>query len=378
MLVGKAGKGRRSMWSGVPRWARACTVFGAVLMLFSGAMLVGYEALLARYEGAVGKGDLFGDEAAGAQAKRNTIKGPLNILLVGIDPRNPETPPLADSIMIVHIPAGMDSAYLFSIPRDTVVDIPRFDKSNFGGGRGKINGAMSLGSRVPDDPQHPSAVQGFELLSKTLTGYTGIKRFDAGAIVNFIGFRKIVDAMGGVDLYVDELTKSEHLQPDGTARKLRPGGGHYLGPQKVYEVGQHHLKGWEALDFVRQRYGLKGTDYGRQRHQQQFLKAMVSQAFSKDVVTNPGKLDAVLRAAGKSVTFNGRGSSVADYGFALRNLRPESISMVKLQGGALLSSGGQYEGEQLQPVAKEFFASVRDNTVEEFIAGHPELLNKSF
>jgi hypothetical protein len=86
----------------------------------------------------------------------------------------------------------------------------------------------------------------------------------------------------------------------------------------------------------------------------------------------------VLRAAGKSVTFNGRGSSVADYGFALRNLRPESISMVKLQGGALLSSGGQYEGEQLQPVAKEFFASVRDNTVEEFIAGHPELLNKSF
>ena len=59
---------------------------------------------MARYEGAVGKADLFGDQAAGAQARKSDIKGPLNILLVGIDPREPTTPPLADSIMVLHVP----------------------------------------------------------------------------------------------------------------------------------------------------------------------------------------------------------------------------------------------------------------------------------
>ena len=94
MLVGKAGTdgGKRSFWRGVPRWARVCTAFGVVLMVLSGAVLVRHEVLLSRYEGAVGKGDLFGDQAAGAQQRKSNIKGPLNILLVGIDPRQPRDP----------------------------------------------------------------------------------------------------------------------------------------------------------------------------------------------------------------------------------------------------------------------------------------------
>ena len=60
-------------------------------MLLSGAVLVGYETLLSRYEGSVGKADLFGDKAAGAQERKSDIKGPLNILLVGIDPRDAKT-----------------------------------------------------------------------------------------------------------------------------------------------------------------------------------------------------------------------------------------------------------------------------------------------
>ncbi|MEH1013909.1 LCP family protein [Micromonospora sp. CPCC 206060] len=379
LTVAEGGKraARPSRWAGVPRWARVCTYLGVVLMVLSGGALIGYQALLARYEGAVGKGDLFGDGAAGASApRRSDVKGPLNILLVGIDPRNSTTPPLADSIMIMNIPAGLDRAYLFSIPRDTLVDVPAFPKAGYSGGQTKINSAMARGSNVPGQPNKPNVAQGFELLSKTLAGYTGIERFDAGAIINFTGFKKIVDAMGGVDLYVDERTRSEHLQPDGTPRRLKPGGGGYTGPQKVYEVGQHHLAGWEALDFVRQRYGLKDGDYARQRHQQQFLKAMADQALSLDVVTNPTKLDAVLRAAGKSLVFDGRGNSIADFGFALRNLRSQSISMIKLPGGGVTSSGGKYQGEALQPVAEEFFAAVRGNTVETFLAAHPELLSK--
>ncbi len=379
MLVDKAGsdRGKRSIWRGVPRWARVCTILGVVLMTLSGTTLVSYQALLARYEGAVGKGDLFGDQAAGATEKESDIKGPLNILLVGIDPRNPETPPLADSIMILHVSAGLDRAYLYSLPRDLRVDIPKFPKANYSGGNDRLNAAMSFGSRLPG--QNPDAAQGFELLAKSVQKVTGIKRFDAGAIINFNGFKKIVDAMGGVDMYIEREVRSEHRQPDGTMRQLKPGGGGYLGPQAVYKKGNMHLEGWQALDYVRQRYprnGVPDSDYGRQRHQQQFVKAMVSQAFSADVVTNPLKLDRVLRAAGQSLIFNGRGNSVVDFALALKNIRSDSIEMIKLPG-APVGSGSTYEGERLLPAAEDFFAAMRNEQIDAFLLEHPDFKQKN-
>lgn len=369
--------GGPSVWAGVPRWARICTIFGTVLLMLSGAVLVGYEALLSRYEGSVGKGDLFGDNAAGAQERRNTIKGPLNILLVGVDPRKPTTPPLADSMMVLHIPAELDRAYLFSMPRDLRVEIPAFAKSGFGGGTDRLNAAMSYGSRVPGRNPDPNA--GFELLARTIQKETGIERFDAGAIINFSGFQKIVDAMGGVEMYIERDVKSEHRRPDGTPRELRPGGGGYLGPQAEYKKGTQRLEGWQALDYVRQRYpknGVPDGDYGRQRHQQQFVKAMVSQAFSADVVTNPIKLDRVLRAAGESLVFSGRGNSIADFAFALKDLRPDSIQLIKLPADSI-GTGGAYRGEKFLPPADDFFASLRNGTVDAFVLENPDLQNKA-
>ncbi|MGR6321795.1 LCP family protein [Micromonospora soli] len=379
MLVAKAGRdgGKRSIWRGVPRWARVCTVFGVVLMVLSGATLMGYHVLVNRYEGAVGKGDLFGDQAAGATEKKSDIKGPLNILLVGIDPRKPETPPLADSIMILHVPAGMDRGYLFSLPRDLRVDIPAFPKAHYPGGTDKLNAAMSYGSRVPG--QNPDAARGFELLANTVQQVTGIERFDAGAIINFTGFKKIVDAMGGVDMYIERDVKSEHRKPDGTMRELKPGGGGYLGPQAQYKKGNAHLNGWQALDYVRQRYprnGVPDADYGRQRHQQQFVKAMVNQAFSADVVTNPVKLDRVLRAAGQSLIFNGRGNSVVDFALALKGIRSDSIETIKLPGGPV-TVGGAYKGEKLLPPAEDFFTAIRTEQVDAFMLEHPDFKQKN-
>ncbi|MGI5212273.1 LCP family protein [Plantactinospora sp. CA-290183] len=373
----KVREGRRRK-STVPRWARLCTIFGAVLVVLSGVVLVGFEAVLARYEGAVAEEDLFGDKSAGAAAeKKSDIKGPLNILLVGIDPRQPETPPLADSIMVLHVNATLDSAYLFSMPRDLLVDIPRFDKAGYPGDRTKLNAAMAHGSRVPGE-RLPDAAQGFELLSLTVSKVTGIKRFDAGGIINFGGFLKIVDAMGGVTMYIDQNVKSEHRRPDGTHRTLRPGGGGYLGPQAEYKKGTRHLEGWQALDYVRQRYpenGVTDGDYGRQRHQQQFVRAMADQALSKDVVTNPIKMDSVLRAAGKSLIFSGRGHKLIDFGFALRNLRSDSIQMIKLPGGGV-GTGSNYRGEKFQPVAEDFLDALQAGQVDEFVLSHPEIINK--
>jgi LCP family protein required for cell wall assembly len=363
-----------------PRWARLCAIFGSLLMVLAGGVLVTSQVLVARYAGSVQTEDLFEPDPAAAAPKEKTsdIKGPLNFLLVGIDPRDPDTPPLADSIMVVHVPAGLQSAYVFSIPRDTYVQIPPFPKNGFGGSREKINAAMGYGSRIQG--RQPSAAQGFALLSKTVSKLTGIQQFDAGAIINFDGFKNVVDEMGGVDMYIDERTKSEHLQPDGSPRPHRPryaGDPHpYRGEQKVYEVGNTHLKGWEALDFVRQRYGLEGTDYARQRHQQQFLKAMTQKVLSADVLMNPVKLDGVLQAAGKSLIFDGRGRTVVDFAMALKSLRSDSLTMIKIKGGGI-GTGNAYKGEQLSQGTEELFEAVAESRVEQFLLEHPEFVADS-
>jgi polyisoprenyl-teichoic acid--peptidoglycan teichoic acid transferase len=366
-----------AMRSRGPRWARLCALFGSLLMLASGGALVGTELLLARYEGAVTQANLFGEEAAAAQPKSD-LTGPLNILLVGIDPRasEPNWIPRADSVLVLHVPAGLDRAYLFSLPRDLWVDVPAFKRANYLGGKDKLAHAMFNGAQVPGQAK-PDTARGFELLAKTVRDYTGIERFDAGAIINFTGFKKIVDAMDGVTMYLDQNVTSIHMQPNGKHRKPSGTGGEgasaYVGPQKQYKKGTRHLKGWEALDYVRQRY-IPGGDYARQRHQQQFIRAMANQALSKDVATNPIKLDRVLRAAGEALIFDGGGHSVVDYALALRNIRSESIVMVKLPGGSVLQNG-RYLGEELKPVAHEFFGAVRAGTVDDFIVTRPELVN---
>jgi anionic cell wall polymer biosynthesis LytR-Cps2A-Psr (LCP) family protein len=363
-----------------PLWARLCAIFGCVLMVVSGGVLITGQALIARYTGSVETKNLFGDTAAGAAKPQvSDIKGPLNILLVGIDPRDAKTAPLSDSIIVVHVPRTLNEAYLFSVPRDLLVSIPAFPKTGFRGGRGKINSAMSYGSSIGNG--NHDVAQGFSLLAKTVSQLTGIRRFDAGAIINFGGFRSIVDAMGGVTMTIDQNVKSEHLQPDGSPRpKLARCSNNqcahpYYGPQAEYKKGTYHLKGWQALDYVRQRYGLPKSDYDRQRHQQQFVKAMAQQALSKDMATNPIKLDSVLKAAGKSLIFDGQGHSVVDWGLALRSVRSENMTLIKLPGTSSIING-KYQGEELESSAEDFFRSITDGTVTDFLLAHPDYINK--
>ncbi|WP_203795150.1 LCP family protein [Actinoplanes couchii] len=347
-------------------------------MVGSGGLLVTGQALVARYTGAIetGGGSLIGGTASAEDDDRGSdITGPVNILMAGIDPRDDTQAPRSDSIIVAHVPASMDQVYLFSIPRDLYVTIPPFAQTGFAGTTAKVNSAMSYGSYLGDGTH--DVQQGFQLLAHTVSGITGIHRFDAGTIINFGGFKKIVEAMGGVTMTIDQSVRSEHLQPNGKGRPKRPeclsgGCDHpYTGPQKVYKVGTHHLQAWEALDYVRQRYGLPNGDYDRQRHQQQFIKAMAKQAMSRDVVTDPTKLLAVLDAAGDSLTFDGGGSSVIDWGLALKGINTEDMTLVKLPGGGLYDNG-RYLGEQLDPSTAEFFQAVREDRIAAFLLDHPD------
>ncbi|HEX5541235.1 MAG TPA: LCP family protein [Micromonospora sp.] len=300
------------------------------------------------------------------------ITGPLNILLVGIDTRIsvPSWQPHADAVMIMHIPEALDRAYLFSLPRDLIVEIPAFPKAQFSGQRTKLTHAMSYGSRVPGKPNSPDTAQGLELLATTVSSYTKIRQFDAAAVVTFQGLQRLVDALGGVDLYIDQRVVSRHRQPNGKHRA--PGHGGYVGPQMVYEKGMHHLTGWQAVDYARQRYITGGT-YARERHHQQLIKAIVGKLLDQELVRDPARLGAVLQTLGKTLTFDGGDQSVIDFAFALSGLRPEAITLVSLPGYGV-GTGNSYRGEELNEVGRKFIAELRAGRADTFLAAHPDLV----
>ena len=103
----------------------------------------------------------------------------------------------------------------------------------------------------------------------------------------------------------------------------------------MYHPGWQHLVSWEALDYCRQRDLLANgdSDYGRQRHQQQFIRAVVKKTLSNGVLTNPVKLDKVIRSAGQAFTFDGGGVNLADWIFTLKGIDPNALLMVKTNAG---------------------------------------------
>ncbi|HET9517205.1 MAG TPA: LCP family protein [Actinoplanes sp.] len=302
------------------------------------------------------------------------LDGPLNLLLVGLDTRASirNWQPHADAVLVMHLPAGLAKGYLFSLPRDLVVDVPADADSGFGGGRMKLTEAMTHGSRVPGKLR-PDVQQGLELLGETVSRYTGIAEFDASAALTFSGFSRLTDALGGVTLRIDQKVVSKHNRPDGTHRTVVPGG--YVGPQMVYRPGVRTLVGWQATDYARQRY-TAGGDYTRQRHQQQLVKALLTKASGSALATDQGRLQRILTVLGDTLTFDGQGTDPIAFAYALRALDPEQLTLVGLPGSGV-GTGSNYRGERLRKTGRDFLAALVAGEQDAFLAANPKLINKS-
>ncbi len=371
-----------------PRWARALVVAGALMMVAAGSAFVAKDVVIGYATGSVKQEDLI-VPAAERQGRHVTISGAKNILLMGIDPRpgQDESESIrSDSIIILHIPAGHDSAYLVSIPRDTWVKIPKFDngKNRYSGGHDKINGAFAIGGLgITGKEQRRSGVT---LLADTIEENWGIT-FDAAAIIDFTGFQNVVNVLGGVDMYVDQEVRSVHIGHDAKGNTKVPyiqrdngRGGTDLIPiagvtPQTYHVGYQHLEPWQALDYVRQRETLPNSDYDRQRHQQQFIKALFKQILSKDVLTDPGKLKKVLDVIGQSMTIDSGGIGLDDWIFAMKGITGDNLLTVKTNNGTFYSSPDNPGAEALDPTTLELLDAIKTNVVEGFMAGHTDLIS---
>ena len=260
--------------------------------------MAGLHWLTNRYDRSVVKEQLLDPSA---RQRRTDLHGALNYLLVGSDHRpgaNPEDQ-RSDTVLIVHVPAGMRQAYLISIPRDLLVTIP--PAPGYGGGQDKINAAYEHGG---------GGQAGARLLSATLTRLTGI-RFDGAALVDFSGFKEVIDLLGGIRMCVDTQVRSIHTKT-------------------LFTPGCQQMDGARTLDYVRQRYDLPGGDYDRQRHQQQMLRAVLDKAGETHLRSDPVKLDQVLRAVGGSLTVDTNGVPLEDLLLAFRSLPADALSGVQV------------------------------------------------
>jgi LCP family protein required for cell wall assembly len=354
-----------------PLWAKLTLIFGAVLMMASGAGIAGSKVLINSATGAVTQTDLIGGAKKSDAEGGNSLDGPIDLLLLGVDARKRWAVDdlHADTIIVLHIPASHDQAYLVSIPRDTEMTVPPFGKSRYAGGTAKATEAFFHGAQ-----NGGGWTGGAQLMAQTLKNATGIS-FDGAAIIDFNGFKSVIDALDGVHMCVDQRVKSHHMAwVDGKPEWLDEA--RRTGRMKPiwHEVGCKDMEGWEALDFARQRYGLKNGDYDRQRHQQQLIKAIAKKAGSSGVLTNPLKVNSLIKAAGKAFVLDTGGVPVADFMFTLKGVAANDLVLLRTNNGTF--AGNANGRETISPLSKEMFAAVRQDRLGDFIIANPAVVAK--
>jgi polyisoprenyl-teichoic acid--peptidoglycan teichoic acid transferase len=344
-------------------------MIGVLFVVISGGTYFTVHTVIQKVSDSIPQQQLLGS----AVSAEKSIDGVINFLLIGVDTRPGNTiGSRSDSIIIVHIPADHQSAYLVSIPRDTRAAIP-------GHGEQKINAAFYYGSS-----NGGGYSGGAQLLSKTLQADYGLQ-FNGAAIVSFSGFEDIVTALGGVTMYVDERTPSLHHGykiVNGKKVNAAPFVTHNKGltwskvpgvTDVVYQKGTQHLTAYEALDFVRQRDNLQlgDGDYGRERHQQQFIKAAAEEAIDKGL-SNPLTGAKFLTPLLKSFILDPGKFSLTDWIFTLKGISPSSMITIQTNDGTYNSQkidGQSYE--ILSPTSMTLLDDVKTDSLAQFVAAHP-------
>ncbi|MEU3777845.1 LCP family protein [Streptomyces sp. NPDC032472] len=265
--------------------------------------------------------------------------GSQNILLIGSDSRSGTEnarygrdggTQRSDTVILLHLPADRRSATAVSIPRDLIVEIPgclTADGSRTSARSAQFNWAFQWG--------------GAACTIRTVEKMTGI-RIDHHMVVDFGGFKKMVNAVGGVEVCLKQPVN------DAEAHLKLP-------------AGRQTLRGEQALGFVRARYGLGGgSDTERMERQQQFLGSLVKKVQSNGVLLNPGRLYPLLDAATSSVTTDSGLASLRGLYELVRGIRDIPAEQVKfLTVPRRPYAADPNRDELVQPAAAELFRRLR-------------------
>ncbi|MFG2038615.1 LCP family protein [Dactylosporangium sp. NPDC048998] len=322
-----------------PRWGRIALVAGCGVLLL--ALLAGLGGVIYyKYvDSGLNRDDPFSQITDGRPPK--VVDGALNILLLGSDSRDPDNKGKAgewrtDTMIMLHIPADHKHAYLISMPRDLYVHIPKSKTTQYGNTNAKLNASFSWG--------------GTPLTVQTIEEYTNV-RMDHVLLIDFGGFKQVIDALGGIDMNIEKDITSIHP------------------PKRQFKKGMNHLNGDEALDYARQRYQFPDGDFARMRHQQEMMKAILDKAVSSGTVTNPAKFNAFLKAVTKAMTVD-KDFSLADMALQFRNLRSDDLTFLVSPHDGSKMIGGEDVVVPNQEKATALYDAVRNDKMTDWMAAN--------
>ena len=325
-----------------PRWGRISLVIGGIVLviaLIAGIAAYGY---ISGIDKDLKRTNAFSGLTVDRPAK--AVDGAFNILLIGTDSRDPDAKKdqanqwRADTLILMHVPADHQSAQLVSLPRDLWVNIPSGDNAACdSGNRAKINAAFAFGGI-------PRAVRTVECMTDV--------RLDHVMAIDFGGFKEVTDALGGVDLKVEQDITSIHK------------------PFRKFKKGTMHMDGATALDWIRQRKQFARGDFARMQHQQDFLKAVMDKAASSGTLSNPSKLNAFLESVTKAVTVDEE-FSLKDAAVDFRNLRGENLTFLTSPNKGSETIAGQSVVVSDREKALALYKAMADDKMAEWIAANP-------
>ncbi|MEU6423688.1 LCP family protein [Streptomyces spiralis] len=306
----RAAKGRRRKPPTTRRRALTATAWTAAGIVVLGGTGAGY--LYFKLNGNLKTVDI--NQALGTDRPGKVDNGSENILVLGSDTRSGGNKKLgggtddgsarSDTAMIVHVYAGHKKAGVVSVPRDTLVDRPECTDAK-GGTHPAAHGVMF---------NEAYSTGGATCAVKTAEALTGV-RMDHYLEVDFSGFQKLIDELGGVQV---TTTKTIH-DPDSHLN---------------LDAGTHTLTGQQALGLVRTRHGVgDGSDLGRIQLQQAFVKALVDQVKHVGLFTNPKKLYDLADTATRAVTTDsdlGSVNSLISFADGLKGISASHMNMVTM------------------------------------------------
>lgn len=217
-----------------------------------------------------------------------TISGRTNILILGKGGKGHEAPDLTDTIIFASVNNLKPSVTLISLTRD--IWIPEL--------RAKLNSTYYWGNQRQKGGGLILAKATVEKIVGTHVHYV--------VVVDFSGFKNIIDTLGGIEVEVERTFTDEKYPIPG--RENDDCGGNDLEFLCRYETiefraGKHLMDGETALKFARSRNaeGDEGTDFARAKRQQKVIAGIRTKALSREVIMNPKKVVRVLSAAQESV-----------------------------------------------------------------------------
>lgn len=278
--------------------------------------------------------------------------GRINILLLGYGGSGHDGAYLTDSIEVVSIDPVNKKMAMLSIPRDLYVSMKNPNYS------GRINAVYGLGK--PVSPK--SNYNGADLIKQKVGDILDLP-IHYYASMDFSGFKKAIDAIGGIDLTVDNSFTDYSYPADK--------GDGYLSPQR-FKAGPQHMDGTTSLIFARSRHaaGSEGSDFARSLRQQKVIAAFKEKLMSNGTLVNPKKMASLVNILSSSVKTDFQANELKELASLIKDVDTKNIATAVIDNSAdgplesftgtdgaslLRPKAGTFDYSEIQKIAHQIF-----------------------